>query len=108
MGNVKTMLLRKKNNWIFVKFILTVLFITNCSSNNNTEVSKKTDLEMYKSALSLSLIEEHGKAALEFDALNLNYPYSSLTARAEVMTAYSLYQNNEIKIASLFRNESIS
>ena len=97
MGNVKTMIFIKNYSWIIIKLLLITFLIISCSSNNNSEIVEKNDIEMYKNALSLSLSGKHDKAAIEFDTLNLNYPYSTLSAKAEIMTAYSLYQNNEIK-----------
>ena len=49
--------------------------------------------------MSLSLSGKHEKAAIAFDKLNLNHPYSKLSAKAQIMNAYSLYENNEIKKA---------
>ena len=97
MGNVKTMIFIKNYSWIIIKLLLITFLIISCSSNNNSEIVEKNDIEMYKNALSLSLSGKHDKAAIKFDNLNLNYPYSTLSAKAEIMTAYSLYQNNEIK-----------
>ena len=97
MGNVKTMIFIKNYTWIIIKLLLITFLIISCSSNNNSEIVEKNDIEMYKNALSLSLSGKHDKAAIKFDNLNLNYPYSTLSAKAEIMTAYSLYQNNEIK-----------
>ena len=97
MGNVKTMIFIKNYSWIIIKLLLITFLIISCSSNNNSEIVEKNDIEMYKNALSLSLKGKHDKAAIKFDNLNLNYPYSTLSAKAEIMTAYSLYQNNEIK-----------
>ena len=97
MGNVKTMIFIKNYSWIIIKLLLITFLIISCTSNNNSEIVEKNDIEMYKNALSLSLSGKHDKAAIKFDNLNLNYPYSTLSAKAEIMTAYSLYQNNEIK-----------
>ena len=97
MGNVKTMIFIKNYSWIIIKLLLITFLIISCSSNNNSAIVEKNDIEMYKNALSLSLSGKHDKAAIEFDTLNLNYPYSTLSAKAEIMTAYSLYQNNEIQ-----------
>jgi outer membrane protein assembly factor BamD len=91
------MIFIKNYSWIIIKLLLITFLIISCSSNNNSEIVEKNDIEMYKNALSLSLSGKHDKAAIEFDTLNLNYPYSTLSAKAEIMTAYSLYQNNEIK-----------
>ena len=50
---------------------------------------------------SLDLLEKgnFSKATSEFDNVFLNYPFSSLSSKSEIMSAYSLYQNNEIKKA---------
>ena len=97
MGNVKTMIFKKNYSLIIIKLLLITFLIISCSSNNDSEIVEKNDIEIYKNALSLSLSGKHDKAAIEFDTLNFNYPYSTLSAKAEIMTAYSLYQNNEIQ-----------
>ena len=99
MGNVEAMVFVKKYSQVIIKLILIPFIIINCSSNNNNEIVEKNDLEIYKNALSLSLSGKHEKAAIEFDNINLNHPYSKLSAKAQIMNAYSLYENNEIKKA---------
>ena len=84
---------------IIIKLILIPLIIFSCSSKNKIEIVEKSDLKIYDNALSLSLSGNHQKAAIEFDKVNLNYPYSELSAKAQIMNAYSLYENNEIKKA---------
>ena len=96
MGNVKTMIFIKYYSWNFIKFILIPLLLISCSSNKNSELLEKNDIEIYRKALTLSLSGKHEKAAIEFENLSLNFPYSTLSAKAEVMTAYSLYENNVV------------
>ena len=91
------MIFIKNYSIIIIKLLLIAFLTISCSSNNNSEKVEKNDIELYKNALSLSLSGKHDKAAIEFDTLNLNYPYSTLSAKAEIMNAYSLYQNNEIQ-----------
>ena len=93
------MLFAKKYSWIIVKLILIPFIIINCSSKNKIEKVEKKDLEIYNNALSLSLNGDHEKASKAFDNLYLNYPYSKLSAKAQIMTAYSQYENNEINKA---------
>jgi len=93
------MIFVKNYSWIIIKLILIPFIIINCSSKNEIEIIEKSDLEIYNNALSLSLSGNHEKAAIAFDNLNLNFPYSKLSAKAQIMTAYSLYENNEIKKA---------
>ena len=93
----------KKNYLLNIfKLISIVFLLMNCSSdNNNNKIIEKNDLEMYKNALSMSVNGKHKEAALEFDTININYPYSALSVKAEIMAAYSLYQNNENQKAIL-------
>ena len=97
MGNVKNMIFIKNYSWIIIKSIVIASLIISCSSKKNNETAEKNDHEIYETALSLSLSGKHDKAAIEFDNINLNFPYSKLAAKAEIMTAFSLYENNEIK-----------
>ena len=54
-------------------------------------------MQIYKTGLSALEDENYKKAIIEFDNLSLNHPFSSLAKKSDIMTAYSLYQNNEIK-----------
>ena len=99
MGNVKNMIFVKNYSWIIIKLILIPFIIISCSSKNIVKTVEKNDMEIYNNALSLSLDGNHEKAAIEFDNLNLNYPYSKLSSKAQIMTAYSLYENNDFKKA---------
>ena len=92
-----------RNNYIIsIKLLTILILLINCSSNkkeNQTIVSG--DIETYKSGLSSLQDSNYSKAVKEFDKLYINHPFSSLAKKSEIMTAYSLYQNNEI-------NKSIS
>ena len=93
------MILVRTYSWIIIKLILIPFIIISCSSKNKNQIVQKNDLETYNNALSMSLSGSHEKASIEFENINLNYPYSKLSAKAQIMTAYSLYENNEIKKA---------
>ena len=92
-----------RNNYIIsIKLLTILILLINCSSNkkdNKTIIS--SDIEIYKSGLSSLQDSDYNKAVKEFDKLYINHPFSSLAKKSEIMTAYSLYQNNEI-------NKSIS
>ena len=92
-----------RNNYIIsIKLLTILILLINCSSNkkdNKTIIS--SDIEIYKSGLSSLQDSNYSKAVEEFDKLYINHPFSSLAKKSEIMTAYSLYQNNEI-------NKSIS
>ena len=92
-----------KNNYIIsIKLITILILLINCSSNKkDNETIISSDIETYKSGLSSLKDSNYIKAVKEFDKLYINHPFSSLAKKSEIMTAYSLYQNNEI-------NKSIS
>ena len=92
-----------RNNYIIsIKLITILILLINCSSNKkNNETIISGDIETYKSGLSSLQDSNYSKAVKEFDKLYINHPFSSLAKKSEIMTAYSLYQNNEI-------NKSIS
>ena len=90
----------KKNYLIITLITFISIFFVNCSSDNNDEIStNSTDIKMYKKGLSFIKKDNFEEAALEFDKLFLNYPFSSLATKAEIMSAYAFYENNEIKKA---------
>ncbi len=90
------MIRRKKNYLISIKLFFLIL-LTSCSSNkiDNTTLVLN-DTEIYKSGLLYLEDNDYKKAISEFDNLYLNHPFSSLAKKSEIMTAYALYQNNEI------------
>ena len=86
------------NNYIIsIKLITILILLINCSSNKkDNETIISSDIETYKSGLSSLQDSNYVKAVKEFDKLYINHPFSSLAKKSEIMTAYSLYQNNEI------------
>ena len=94
------MYLFKRTIFFTFNLILLVLLITSCTSKekeNFSNISSENDLKIYKKALSLSLDNKHDKAAIQFEDLTNNHPYSSLSSKAEIMAAYSFFENNNIK-----------
>ena len=86
---------------LFILKIISVVFLlSNCTlTKTNTEIDQLSDIEMYSKGLASLKKGNLNKAALEFDDVFLKYPFSSLSSKSEIMSAYSLYQNNEIKKA---------
>ena len=87
-----------RNNYIIsIKLLTILILLINCSSNKkDNETIISGDIETYKSGLSSLQDSNYSKAVKEFDKLYINHPFSSLAKKSEIMTAYSLYQNNEI------------
>ena len=89
-----------KTHLFILKIIPVVFLLSNCTSTKtSTEISQLSDIEIYKKGLASLKKGNLTKATLEFNDVFLNYPFSSLSSKSEIMSAYSLYQNNEIKKA---------
>ena len=82
---------------IILKIFMVIFLLSNCSSTiSNKEITQLSDTEIYSEGLDAFKKGNFNKATLEFDDVFLNYPFSSLASRSEIMSAYSLYKNNEI------------
>lgn len=88
----------KKNYTISIKLLVFLILLIGCSSKEKDSATVVlNDIQIYKTGLSSLENENYKKAIIEFDNLSLNHPFSSLAKKSDIMTAYSLYQNNEIK-----------
>ena len=98
--NIVNMELIRQSSLIIIKLFFIMFLIIGCSSKEKevlSKISDKDDFLTYKNALILSLDGKHDKAAEKFESISNNYPYSSLSSKAEIMSAYSYYENNEIQ-----------
>lgn len=90
----------RKNFFVITKIIFFLIAFFSCSNNKeDLKIVELSDTKIYENGLSYLEKDDYEKAAIEFDKLFLNFPFSSLASNAEIMTAYSLFQNNEIKKA---------
>ncbi len=94
------MISTKKYYLISIKSLIFLILLIGCSSSKeDKETVLLNDIETYQSGLSSLEKSDYKKAVDEFNNLSLNYPFSSLAKKSDIMTAYSLYENNEIKKA---------
>ena len=94
------MFIIKKKYLILLQVFFCFLLLPNCSNNSKTVILKETkDSQIFIKGQSFLKSNDYKKAAIEFDKIYLNYPFSSLAPRAEIMTAYSLFQDNQINEA---------
>ncbi len=94
------MISTKKYYLISIKSIFFLILLMSCSSSErDNKTLLLNDVESYQSGLSLLEKSDYKKAVDEFNNLSLNYPFSPLAKKSDIMTAYSLYENNEIKKA---------
>ena len=89
-----------KKYLIILKIFSLIFLLSNCiSTKANKDMPQLSDKEIYSKGLALFKKGNFGEATSEFDNVFLNYPFSSLSSKSEIMSAYSLYQNNEINKA---------
>ena len=102
------MFILKKKYIKLLQVFFCILLLPNCSNNSKSIVLKETkDSQLFIKGQSFLKSNDYKKAAIEFDKIYLNYPFSSLAPRAEIMTAYSLFQDNQINEAIVKLEEFI-
>jgi len=76
--------------------VLLALALSGCSSDKKDDkyVEKPVD-ELYNSAMDLLANKDYSKAADAFDEVEQQHPYSVWATRAQLMSAYALYQDNK-------------
>ncbi len=85
---------------IIFKIFSLVFMLSNCTNTkSNNKITQSSDIELYSKGLASLKKGDFSSATLEFDNVFLNYPFSSLSSKSEIMSAYSLYQKNKIKKA---------
>ena len=94
------MFILKKKYLILLQVFFCIFILSNCSNNSKTVILKEAkDSQIFIKGQSFLKSNDYKKAVIEFDKIYLNYPFSSLAPRAEIMTAYSLFQDNQINEA---------
>ena len=94
------MLKKTSTSSLFIKIVLSALFLISCSVTNNDDKKQiSTDIQIYKKALLLIEQKNYKDALAELENLLLNYPFSNLAVKSEITSAYSLYENNQIQEA---------
>ena len=79
--------------------------LAGCASPDIPEQVERPANQLYDEALSLVLDGNAEKAAPQFEEVERQHPYSDLAVRAQIMAAWSFYQDNNYPraIASLER-----
>ena len=87
-----------KKYLIILKIFSIIFLLSNCNYTiTNKDKSQLSDTQIYSKGLSSLKKGNFNNATSEFDDVFLNYPFSSLASKSEIMSAYALYQNNDIK-----------
>ncbi|MCP5366918.1 MAG: outer membrane protein assembly factor BamD, partial [Hyphomicrobiales bacterium] len=72
-----------------------LLALAACSSSNDDPYVERPVDQLYNEAQDALEKEEYGDAAKLFDEVERQHPYSRWATKAQIMAAYSLYQNNK-------------
>ena len=88
-----------------ISIIYLTFFLFSCSSNDEPEYRELTVYEIYTQASEYLEEKRYRDAAVYFDEIERQHPYSIWATKAKLMSAYSLYMNNKYEdaIASLER-----
>ena len=86
-------------------FLAALVTLAGCSSSEVPEQIERPAGQLYDEALSLVLDGNAEEAAPQFEEVERQHPYSDLAVRAQIMAAWSFYQDNNYPraIASLER-----
>jgi len=89
--------------YLFILFLSIPLY--SCSSNDEVEYRELTVYEIYTQASEYLESKRYRDAAIYFDEIERQHPYSVWATKSKLMSAYSLYMNNkyEDSIAALDR-----
>jgi outer membrane protein assembly factor BamD len=74
--------------------IMVSLALVACSSDDAPEYIERPVEELYNSAMNTLLAGEYKEAARLFDEVERQHPYSVWASKAQLMAAYSFYQDN--------------
>lgn len=91
-----------------VLLLLSVLFISSCTQAVVQPAYVERPVgEIYNKALNTLNAGDYEKAALMFDEVERQHPYSKWATKAQLMSAYSYYQNNAYDSAVIALNRFI-
>ena len=78
-----------------VLFLL--IFLFSCASNKDNEIeySERSLYQIYSSALDNLISYDYEDAALQFEEVERQHPYSEWSKKAIIMSAYSSYKNRD-------------
>ncbi len=99
--------LRPRRAALALALALTVATLAGCSSSDQPAyVERKVD-ELYNMAMDSLEARNYPKAALEFDEVERQHPYSAWATKAQLMSAYAYYEANKYDDAQIALNRYI-
>ncbi len=92
------MIISFKNNFFFsTLIIISLLIFTSCAGNksNNIEYNERSLSTIYNTALDNLINEDFEEAALQFDEVERQHPYSEWAKKSIIMSSYSSFKNRD-------------
>ena len=75
--------------------VVVLLILTSCADTANDDYVEQTVETLYNKALIEMESENYAQAAISFDEVDRQHPYSVWATKAQLMSAYALYQTNK-------------
>lgn len=82
-----------------LSFVLLIFFLTNCSSKEELEYIEKSAEQLYSEAKENLDHGKYNKAVQLFDEVERQHPYSKWATKAQLMAAYSAYEELDYDMA---------
>ena len=80
---------------MIVQFFVPLIFVAACTEEIPVaEYEERPVSDIYNEALNVLELRDYDEAAYLFDEVERQHPYSSWATKAQLMSAYSLYQDN--------------
>lgn len=79
---------------IFIKnksILISILLLSSCSNSDNIKIGEKSDTELYDKAKKLFSQKEYKQSASHFKEIDRRFPYSNLSAKGRLMSAYAYF-----------------
>ncbi len=77
--------------------LLPPLLLAACAGKNKDTYVEKPVEDLYNTAMNQLLDGDYTKAAKSFDEVDRQHPYSVWATKAQLMSAYALYQARQIR-----------
>ena len=75
--------------------VVVLLILTSCADTVKDDYVEQTVEKLYNKALIEMESENYSQAAISFDEVDRQHPYSVWATKAQLMSAYALYQTNK-------------
>jgi outer membrane protein assembly factor BamD len=90
-----------------VMIVASILIVAGCSNNEPEAQIERSAEELYNIALDTATTGDISDASAQFDEVERQHPYSKWATRSQLLSAWSLYQDNKYDAAIVALNRFI-